>query len=129
MRLEAVEMHREEKVWRRLKQMQLLFQKQCVGAERDELLARNDALDDLADLLVDQRLAARDRDHWSAAFIDRVEALLDREAPVQDRIRIVDLAATKAGEIAAEQRLEHEHQRITLATRKPLLEQVGADPQ
>ncbi len=120
-------MDREEQIGRRLEQMQLLLQKQRVGAERDEFLARDDARDDLADLLVDQRLAAGDRDHRRAALVDRVEAFLHRQAPVQDRVRIVDLAAAEAGKVAAEQRLEHQHQRIALAAHQLLLEQIGAD--
>ena len=127
MLLDAVEMHREEQIGRRLEQMQLLFQQQRVGAERDELLARDDAFDDLADLLVDQRLAARDRHHRRAAFVDRVEAFLHRQPLVEDRVRIIDLAAADAGEIAAEQRLEHQHQRIALAPRQALLHDVGTD--
>ena len=76
MLLDAVEMHREEQIRRRLEQMQLLLQKQRIGAQRDEFLARDDAFDDLADLLVDQRLAARDGDHRRAALVDGVEAFL-----------------------------------------------------
>ena len=125
--LDAVEMDREEQIRRRLEQMQLLLQQQRVGAERDELLARDDAFDDLADLLVDQRLAAGNRDHRRAALVDGVEAFLHRQPPVEDRVRIVDLAAAEAGEIAAEQRLEHQHQRVALATHELLLEQICAD--
>ena len=40
---------------------------------------------------------------------------------------IIDLAAADAGEIAAEQRLQHQHERIALAAHDPLLEEVGAD--
>ena len=125
--LQAVEMHREEQIGRRLEQMQLLLEQQRVGAQRDELLARHDAFDDLADLLVDERLAAGDGDHRRAALVDRVEAFLHRQPPVQDRVRIVDLAAAEAGEIAAEQRLQHQHQRIALAPHELLLEQISAD--
>jgi hypothetical protein len=126
--LEAVEMHREKQVGRRREQVQLLLQEQRVGAQRDELLARHDAGDDLADLLVDQRLAARNGHHRGAAFVDRIEALLDRHAPIEDGVGIVDLAAARAGEIAPKQRLEHQHQRIALASGEPLLEQIGAEP-
>ena len=94
--------------------MQLLFQEQRIGAQRHELLARDDALDDLADLLVDQRFAARDGDHRRAAFVDRVEAFLDRQPLVEDGVRIIDLAAAEAGEVATEQRFQHQHKRITL---------------
>ena len=98
-----------------------------VGAQRDEFLARNDAFDDLADLLVDQRLAAGDRHHRRAAFVDRVETFLDRQTLVEDRVGIIDLAATGAGEIAAKQRLQHEHERIALAARQTLTQHVSTD--
>ncbi len=125
--LQAVEMHREEQVRGGLEQIELLLEQQRVGAERDELLARHEAAHDLADLLVDQRLAAGDRDHRRAALVGRVPALLRRHAAVEDRIRIVDLAAADAGEVAAEQRLQHQHQRIALAAKQLLLDQIAAD--
>src|SRR5262249_41961737 len=108
-------------------QVQLLLQQEGIGAQRDELLALNDALDDRADLLVNQRLAARNRHHGGAAFVDGRKALLDRHAPVEDFCRLVDLAAAGAGEIAAEQRLEHQDERIALAPEQLLLEQIGAE--
>src|SRR5207249_3182429 len=40
--------------------------------------------------------------------------LLDAQALLQDLLRIIDLAAARAGEIALEERLEHQHQRIPL---------------
>jgi hypothetical protein len=104
--------------------MQLLLQEQRIGAQRDEFLARDDALDDLADFLVDQRFAARNGDHRRAALVDGVETLLHRQALVQDSVGIIDLAATDAGEIAAEQRFQHEHERVTLASGKPLPQDV-----
>ena len=39
---------------------------------------------------------------------------------------IVDLAATDAGQVAPEQRLQHQHQRIAFAAHHLLLEKVGA---
>src|SRR5262249_30460377 len=98
--------------------------KKGVGAQRDEFLTRHDAFDDGANVLMDQRFAAWDCHHWGAALVHCSEALLDREPPIEDRVRVIDLAATGAGEIAPEQRLEHKHQRIALATKQPLLEQV-----
>ena len=127
MLLDAVEMDREEQVGRGLEQCELLLQQQRVGAQRDELLARHDALDDLADVLVDQRLAARDRHHRRAALVDRVEAFLHREAAIEDRIRIIDLAAAGAGEVAAEQRLQHQHERIALPPHELLLHEIRAN--
>ena len=127
MLLDAVEMHREEQIGRRLEQMQLLFQKQRIGAQRHEFLAGDDAFDDLADFLVNQRLAARNGDHRRAALVDGVEAFLHRQALVEDGVRIIDLAATGAGEVAAEQRLQHQHQRIALTAGQTLTHHVGAD--
>ena len=78
-------------------------------------------------ILVDQRLAAGDRDDRRAAFLGGVERILDRDALVQDLVRIVDLAAAGAGEIAAEQRLQHQHERIALAAGEMLADDVAAD--
>ena len=127
--LQAVEMHREEQVGRGLEQIELLLQQQRVGAERDELLARHEAAHDFADLLVDQRFAAGNSHHRRAAFVRRVPALLRRHAAVEDRIGIVDLAAADAGEVATEQRLQHQHQRIAFAAKQLLLDEVAADAQ
>jgi hypothetical protein len=124
---QAVEMHGEEEVGRGLEQVELLLEQQRVGAERDELLARHEAAHDLADLLVDQRLAAGNRHHRRAAFIGRVPAFLRRHAAVEDGIRIVDLAATDTGEVAAEQRLQHQHEGVAFAAKQFLLDQITAD--
>ena len=76
---------------------------------------------------MDKRLTARDRDHRRAAFVDRLQALRDAEALVEDLVGIIDLAAAGAGQIAAEQRLQHQHQRITLAPRQMLADDIAAD--
>jgi fructosamine-3-kinase len=125
--LQAVEMHREEQIRRWLEQVQLLFQEQRIGAQRDEFLALDDAFDDLADLLVDQRLAARNGDHRRAALVDGVEAFLHRQALIEDGVGIVDLAAADAGEVAAKQRLQHQHQRIAFAAFQALPHDVGTN--
>src|SRR5208282_3447432 len=125
--LETVEMDGEGEVGRGLEEVELLLQEERVGAEVDELLARDDALDDLVDLLVEQRLAAGNRHYRRAAFVDRLQAFRDREALVEDLIGIVDLAAADAGEVAAEQRLEHEHERIARVALEALLEHKRAD--
>ena len=95
--------------------MELFFQQQRVRAEIDVLLARHQTFDDLVDLRMHQRLAAGDRNHRRAAFLDRLEALLRRQVHLQDVGGILNLAASRAGQVAAEQRLQHEHQRIPLA--------------
>ena len=107
--------------------MQLLLQQQRIGAERHELLPGHESFDDFSDLAVNKRLAARNGNHGRAALIGRGEAFLDGKSTIEDRIGIIDLAATDASKIAAEQGLEHEYKRIALAPQQLLLEDVGAD--
>ena len=99
-----------------LEQVNLLFQQQRIGAEINVFLARDQAFDNLADLRMQQRLAARDRHRRRAAFVHRAEAFLRRELRLQNMSGILDLAASGASQIAAEQRLQHQHQRILLAS-------------
>ena len=123
----AVEMDGEGEVLggRELRQAALEFER--VGAEVDVLLARDEAVDDFDDLRMEQRLAAGDGDHGRAALFDGAEALLGRELLFEDVGRILHLAAAGAGQVAAEERLEHEHQRIALVAVEPLLEDVGCN--
>jgi hypothetical protein len=125
--LQAVEMDVEGQVWARGEEVQLLLEQERVRAEIDELLALHELLDDLADLLVEERLTAGDRDHGRAAFLGRLHAVRHREAAVQDMVRVIDLTAARAGQVAPEQRLEHEHERVALAAHEALLHNVGAD--
>ena len=109
------------------KRAQLLLQQERVRAQIDELAPRDDAGGDLLDLLVQQRLAAGDRHDRGAAFVDGVEALLHGKTLVEYFVRIVDLAAARACEVAAEQRLEHQNERVAAAAGEPLAHHVGAD--
>src|SRR5437868_15168500 len=54
-----------------------------------------------------------------------METFLHRQSAVEDRVRIVDLTASRTGEIAAEQRFQHQNQRIALAPEQLLLEEVS----
>src|SRR5579875_144325 len=83
---------------------------------------------ELVELALEQeRLTARNRDDGGTALLDCRHRLLDRHAPAQDVVRMLDLAAARAGEVALEQRLERQHQRILLAPAQPLGEDVPAD--
>ena len=121
----AVQVDGEGEVLAGLEEVQLFLEQQRVGAEVDVFLARDQAFDDLVDLRVHQRLAAGDGDHGRAAFVDGLEAFLGRKVLLEDVGRILDFAAARAGQIAAEQRLEHEHQRVAPAALEALLEDVG----
>jgi hypothetical protein len=124
---QSVEVDGEEEIRRRLEQMQLLLEQKRVRAERDELLLGDQAFHDLADLTVDQRLAAGNGYHRRTALVGGVEALLDRQTAVEDRIGIVNLAAANASEVATKQRLQHEHERVAFSPQEFLLEDVGAN--
>src|SRR5690606_6281238 len=123
----AVQVDRECQVRRRLVLIDLLLEQQRVRAQVDELLARDDALDALRPLFTNQRLAARNRDDGGAALVDGTQRFLDRHPLAQNLVGIVDLAATRASEVALEQRLEHEHERIALVALELLLEDVARD--
>src|SRR5579885_1321554 len=53
------------------------------------------------------------------------QRILHRQPLLQDLLRIVDLAAAGAGEIALEQRLQHEHQRVALLAAQLLAHDVA----
>src|SRR4029450_3271989 len=71
---QPIEVDREEEVRRGLKQMQLLLQQQRVRTERNELLLGDETPDDIADLAVDQRLAAGDGPQRAARVVSGVGA-------------------------------------------------------
>src|SRR6185437_3519173 len=98
-----------------------------VGAEVDVSLAPHQGGHDRIDLLVHERLAAGDRHHRRAALLHGVDALLDREPPAQDGIRMLDLAATGAGEVALIQRLELEDERELPTALEALAQHVRRD--
>ena len=105
----------------------MLLEQQGVGAEVDVFLSGHDPRDDLVNLWVQERLTSRNRNHRGTAFIDGVQALFHRQMLPQDVRGVLDLPTTGTGEIAPEQWFQHEHQRVTLASGQPLLEQIGAD--
>src|SRR5438552_18957845 len=73
---------------------------------------------------MEQRLAARNRDHRRATLVDCLEAFLRRELPLQNVSWILDLAASGTGQVAAEQGLEHQDERVLFATGNLLPEHI-----
>jgi hypothetical protein len=122
--LRSIEMDVEAEVIRRRELIEARFEAQRVRAQVDELLPRDQTFDDLFDLRMQQRFAAGNGNHRRAAFVHRFEALLGREMLAQDLDRVLDFSATIAGEVAAEQRLEHEHERIPLLAHEPVAHHV-----
>src|SRR5215471_141038 len=78
------------------------------------------------DLAVDERLTSGEGHHRCPALLHRVDALLDRQSPGQDVVRVLDLAATGAGEVALIERFELQHQRELLDASNALLHDVEA---
>ncbi len=113
----------------RLEIVDLLSQQKRIGAQDHKLLAGEVAFDNRRHLAMQQRLAAGDRDHRRAAFVDGAERVLDRHALIEDLVGIVDLAAARTSEVAAKQRLEHQHQWIALAPAKALAHHIATDSQ
>src|SRR5579871_3148119 len=102
----AINVNREGEVFARLEEMELFFEQQRVGAEIDVLFARDEPLDDFVDLGMHQRLAAGDGDHRRAALIYGFEAFFRAKFFLQNVRGILDLAAARTSEVAAEERLE-----------------------
>src|SRR5262249_13412993 len=108
--LQAVEVDVEEEAPAGAKLPQPLLDEHTVGAEVDVLFAAQDGRDELADLGVDQRLAAANADDGRAALVHRGQALGDGQL-LLDRLRVfADAAAAGAGQVAGVQWLEHQNQ-------------------
>ncbi len=115
----------EREVLARLELVELGLEQQRVRAEVDVLLAGHQPLDDLLDVRVQQRLAAGDGDHRGPALVDGLEAVGRRQLLLQHVGRVLDLPAPGAGQVAAEQRLQHQHQRVVLVAAELLAEHVA----
>ena len=109
----AVEVDDERHPRRRLEPVEALLETQRVRAQLDRLVVGDHPGRDFFDPLVDERLAAADRDDRRRALHARVDALLDRQARAV-RLVLADLPAADARDVARERRLEHEHERIAL---------------
>ena len=125
--LVTVEMHRPGKEGAGLVLRQLLLHQQRIGAEIDKFLPRDDAAHDFGELLVQQRLTAGDRNDRRAAFVDGVQRVFNRHILVQNGVWVVDLAATGASQVTPEQRLQHQHQRVSLLAGQALTDDVTTD--
>ena len=123
----SVHVNGEGEVLAGLEQVQLFLQQERVGAEINVFLARDQAFDDLSDLRVHERLATGNAHQRNAAFFDCLEALLGREILLEDVRRVLDLAASGASQVAAEERLQHEDEWVALTSLQLLLQDVRSD--
>jgi hypothetical protein len=76
---------------------------------------------------MEERLPSRDRHHRRPTLIDRLEALLRREVRAENLRRMLDLPTPAAGEVAAKEGLEHEHERVAMIATPPLAENMPYD--
>src|SRR6266446_5721456 len=124
----AVEIDRPGEIRTGLEQVNLFLEEQGVGAEIDKFLLGHDKRGDLIDVAVQQRLAAGENHDRGATLIDGIEALFDAQALIEDRVRVVDLAAAGTGEVAAKQRLQHQNQRVPPHTPEVSSEDISTHP-
>ena len=109
-----VEVHTECQVFAGLEEIDLFLQQQSIRAEVDVFLAGYQAFDNFADPRMHQRLAAWDRDHGRATFIDSAEAFFRAQVLLQDVGWVLNFATPRTRKIAAEQRFQHQDKRILL---------------
>ena len=116
----AVEVDREGEVGGGGEPGQHLLELEGVGAEVEIPLAGHDPGHDLLDPGMEQRLAPGDRDQRRAALVHGRQALLGGELRAEHLGGMLDLATAAAGEVAAKQGLEHQHQGIAAVAPQPL---------
>ena len=119
-------MHHEGETLLRRDLLECAVHEDAVGAQVYEAPLINDALNDLADLLVDERLAAGNVDDGCTAVLGGLQALFDGKALVEDVLVLLDAAASAAGQIAQLKRLKHQREgEHLLALQQVLLSDVG----
>jgi hypothetical protein len=74
-----------------------------------------------------QRLATGDHYHRCTALFDGFEAFINAQPLIEDGVGVIDLAAAGAGEVATEQRFEHQDERISPLTLQMSAGDIGAD--
>ncbi len=121
---QAVEVHHQGEVAARLEPLQAALEEHGVGAEVDVDLAADELGDHLVDVRVQQRLPACDRDHRGPALLHRPDHVLHRQALAQHLGRMLDLPAARTGQVAREQRLDLDDERVVMRPLQFVLQQV-----
>lgn len=127
--LDAVHMHAESQIFARLEPtcFKFFLQEKRIRTEIDVLLALDQLLDDLGDLRMQERLPAWDRNHRRATLVHGLHALLNGEVSLENMSRELDLAASRACQIAAQKRFEHQNEGVFASTTKLLSEDITCD--
>src|SRR6185312_4310248 len=123
----AVHVDGKREIFARLKKMKFFFKKQRVGAHINVLFTCNEPFDDLVNFGMKQRLAAGNGDHRCSRFFDSLEALLGRQLLLENVGRVLNLAAAGTRQIAAEERLQHCDEGITLVPLHLLAQHISGN--
>ena len=126
---EPVHVDAEGQVLRGREQAELFLEEDGIRAEIDVLPALHQLGHEPVDVGIHQWLAARNAHHRGTALLYSLDALLHGEVLLEYLGGVLDLAAARAGEVAAEERLEHEDERIPLSSSELLLDHIGSDRQ
>jgi hypothetical protein len=78
-------------------------------------------------LIVDERLAAGDRNARRAALFDGRDAFLEAEPFAQNVGGMLDLSAAGAGEVTLQERFQLEHERVFPLALEFFVEDITAD--
>ena len=124
-RARPVHVHAEAEELAGLELVELALEQERVGAEVDVPPPLHQGPRDRGDLRVQQGLPPGDAHHRRAALVGGGHALRDREVPLEDRRGVLYFSTSSAREIAAEQGLQHQHQRIALPAGEALLHHVS----
>ena len=111
---QAVHVNTEREILGGLILIELALEQNRIGTEIDIAFLGDEALDDLGHIGMDQRLAAGNTDDRCAAFLGCRPTLFGCQTLIEDVVGVLDLAASGAGQIATEERFQHEDQGISL---------------
>jgi hypothetical protein len=97
---QTINVDRPGEIGGRLELIKLLAHEKGVGTQIDKTLAFYQRRHNLTNLPMNERLPASDGDDWRAAFLNRVDTLLNRESPRKDIIGMLNFATASTGKVA-----------------------------
>jgi len=126
-RFETVHVNAEGEVFGRFEEIDFSLEKKGVRAEINVFFACDEAFDDLVDFRMDQWFATGDRNHGGSALIGGGPALFGGQPFIENVVRVLDFATARTGEVATEEGLEHEDERVSFVAAQFLPENIGSD--
>ena len=126
-RFETVHVNAEGEVFGRFEEIDFSLEKKGVRAEINVFFACDESFDDLVDFRMDQWFATGDRDHGGSALIGGGPALFGGQPFIENVVRVLDFATARTSEVATEEGLEHEDERVSFVAAQFLPENIGSD--